>query len=209
MTNFVNFTIINIGTLSVNKYWGETERLRQPTATCTLLSMNTTNLLVDPSPHPPELKKILFANSGLTPDKIDIVFLTHFHGDHMFGIDLFPNAKWLMAEAGLEEWMVTSHDKQPLIERFQKAEGNLPDEINLISSPGHTMGLHTLNVLTKWGILNIAGDAVMTSDYFDNEEGYSNSKDFSLATKTIQSIKKTASLVIPGHGNLILNMRIE
>jgi glyoxylase-like metal-dependent hydrolase (beta-lactamase superfamily II) len=209
MTYFVDFTIINIGTLSVNKYWGETERLRHPTATCSLLSTKKTNLLVDPSPHAPELKKMLFANSGLTPDKIDIVFVTHFHGDHLFGINLFPDAKWLMAEAGVDEWLQASRGKQPLLHRFQKAEGNLPDEFKLTASPGHTMGLHTLNVLTKWGNLTVAGDAVMTADYFYNEEGYSNSIDFSLATKTIQSIKNTSSLVIPGHGNLILNMGVE
>jgi glyoxylase-like metal-dependent hydrolase (beta-lactamase superfamily II) len=67
------------------------------------------------------------------------------------------------------------------------------------------MGLHTLCVATRHGLLVVAGDAVMTSDHFIHEEGHTNSVDFDLATKSIQEIKKMTRLVIPGHGNLILN----
>ena len=52
MSELVQFVIINIGTLSMNKFWGETERLRSPSATCTLLQAGGTRLLVDPSPEP-------------------------------------------------------------------------------------------------------------------------------------------------------------
>jgi hypothetical protein len=34
------FTIVNIGTLSLNKFWGEAERRRSPSFTCTLLDVN-------------------------------------------------------------------------------------------------------------------------------------------------------------------------
>lgn len=207
MTDFIDFTIINIGTLSMNKYWGEEKRLRQPTATCTLLQTEKVNLLVDPSPHPQDLDKLLFANSGLTPEKIDIVFVTHFHGDHLFGLELFPDAQWLMAQAGLEEWLTASRGKQNQIRKFLEAEGHLPNDFELLPSPGHTFGLHSLSVITRWGLLVVAGDAVMTRDHFNHEEGHTNSVDFKLATESVREIKKTASLVIPGHGNLILNIR--
>ena len=49
----------------------------------------------------------------------------------------------------------------------------------------------------------MAGDAVMTEDFFEAEEGFHNSVDF--PTKTIQKIKNVADLVIPGHSNFILN----
>ena len=207
MTNFVDYTIVNIGTLSINKYWGEKQRLRQTSATCTLLRTKQKNVLIDPSPYPQELEKMLFANTGLTPDKIDIVFATHFHGDHLFGLELFPDAIWLMAQVGLDEWLMASRGKQTQIHKFKSAEGNLPEEIHLLSSPGHTFGLHSLVMETQWGDLVVAGDAVMTVDYFEQEEGYSNSVDYNLATETIQDIKKTAALVIPGHGNVILNFK--
>lgn len=205
MSSIVDFTIINIGTLSMNKYWGETERLRQPTATCTLLQNRKMNLLVDPSPYPQELEGLLFANAGLRPENINFVFVTHFHGDHHFGLELFKGAKWLMAQSGLEEWSKVDHDRQAILAEFSAAESNLPDGIELFHAPGHTFGLHALSVNTRWGCLIVAGDAVMTKDYFENEEGYRNSEDFNMASQTIRSIKNKAGLVIPGHGNLILN----
>lgn len=203
--NAVKFTIINMGTLSMNKFWGETERLRSPSATCTLLESGERRLLVDPSPRPDLLEPMLFANSGLRPEAIDQVFLTHFHGDHRFGLDLFPNKEWLMSAAGLEDWGRRSPNDAGLIERFLPAEGNLPAGVALFSSPGHTVGHCSLLVNTEWGSLIVAGDASMTEDFFMAEEGFHNSVDFGQATETIKGIKKVAHLVIPGHGNLILN----
>ncbi len=207
MKDNVDFTIVNIGTLSMNKYWGETQRLRETTATCTLLRTQDFNLLVDPSPYPQDLERMLFANTGLKPDAIDMVFVTHFHGDHRFGLDLFPNAAWLMARAGLDEWLMASPGEAELSRRVNPAEGNLPDGINLLPAPGHTRGLHALAFETRWGLLVVAGDAVMTPEFFREEQGYHNSVDFELASSTIQNIKKTAALLIPGHGNLILNVK--
>ena len=45
----------------------------------------------------------------------------------------------------------------------------------------------------------------MTEEFFEAEEGYHNSTDFAQAAETIRAIKKAARLVIPGHGNLLLN----
>ena len=202
----LRFTIVNIGALSMNKFWGETERLHQTSATCTLLDVNGTRLLVDPSPYPDELERKLFDTTGLRPDAIDQVFVTHLHGDHLFGIDLFPDAEWLMASAALAEWRERSPDEANTIARFLPAEGRLPDGVQLYHAPGHTMGLHGLSVKTRWGTLIVAGDAVMTPEFFEAAEGYHNSVDFAQATATIQAIKRDAALVIPGHGNIILNI---
>ncbi|PXA82398.1 MBL fold metallo-hydrolase [Caulobacter sp. D5] len=40
---------------------------------------------------------------GLTPDDIQGVIVSHFHGDHVAGLPAFPNAKILCARAGLEQ----------------------------------------------------------------------------------------------------------
>ena len=85
----VRFTIVNIGTLSMNKFWGETERLRSPSATCTLLQAGGKRLLVDPSPDSEPLARLLFERTGLRPEAVDAVFCTHWHGDHRFGLALF------------------------------------------------------------------------------------------------------------------------
>lgn len=205
MDKSTRFKIVNIGTLSLNKYWGETKRVRTPTATCTLLTVNDVKIIVDPSPHPPELTRFLYATTGLIPEQVDIVFLTHFHGDHYYGLELFPEARWLMAQAGLDEWKLAQPDRADLIQHFGPAESNLPDRIDLLPAPGHTMGLNILGVETHWGYLAITGDAVMTEEYFLAEKGYRNSINFALATETIRNIKSRAKIVIPGHGNIILN----
>jgi glyoxylase-like metal-dependent hydrolase (beta-lactamase superfamily II) len=46
----------------------------------------------------------------------------------------------------------------------------------------------------------------MTPEFFAAEEGYHNSVDFEQATETIRQIKRAAKLIIPGHGNVILNL---
>jgi glyoxylase-like metal-dependent hydrolase (beta-lactamase superfamily II) len=206
VSELAQFTIVNIGTLSMNKFWGETERLRSPSATCTLLQAGGTRVLVDPSPEPAALEPMLFARAGLHPAAIDAVFLTHWHGDHRFGLASFEGASWWMAADGLAEWRRRQPDEAALWGRFRPAEGALPAGIELYPSPGHAVGHCSLRVETQWGPLMVAGDAVMTPEFFAAEEGYHNSVDFEQATETIRQIKRAAKLIIPGHGNVILNL---
>jgi glyoxylase-like metal-dependent hydrolase (beta-lactamase superfamily II) len=203
----VEFTIVNIGTLSMNKFWHETERKRSPSATCTLLTIAGFNLLVDPSPAPERLNEMLFAAAGLHPGDINAVFVTHFHGDHWFGLELFKGKPWFMAGTALEEWKNNAPGDQQTYAQFIPAEKSLPQGVDLFASPGHTAGLHSLMVNTSAGKMVVAGDAVMTRDFFDAGDGFHNSVDFSLAKTTIQRIKAAADLVVPGHGNFFLNPR--
>jgi glyoxylase-like metal-dependent hydrolase (beta-lactamase superfamily II) len=86
------------------------------------------------------------------------------------------------------------------------AAGQLPAGVAFYPTPGHAVGHCSLLIDTQWGSAVVAGDAVMTRDYYRAEEGFHNSVDFEQATATIQAIKRTAKLVIPGHDNLILAM---
>ena len=200
------FRIINIGVLSQNKFWGETERMREDiSATCTLLEVGGKRIIVDPSPKRTDLKRVLFNRAGLRPDAIDIVYVTHWHGDHLFGLRLFKDAVWTMAASGLAEWYEKAPGYHHLHERFVAAEGALPDGVKVYPAPGHTPTLAALKTVTEWGDLIVAGDAVMNREYFAAEEGYHNSVDFDVAAETIRRIKADAALVIPGHDNLILN----
>ncbi len=204
----VVFRIINTGVLSQNKFWGETARMREDiSATCTLLEVGGHRLLVDPSPHQEELETLLYNRAGLRPEAIDMVYVTHWHGDHMFGLRLFEHAIWLMAEAGLAEWREKAAENPQLYGRFVAAEGALPEGVEIFPAPGHTLALAALKMPTPFGDLIIAGDAVMNREYFGAAEGYHNSVDFDLAAESIRRIKAAAALVIPGHDNVILNIR--
>jgi glyoxylase-like metal-dependent hydrolase (beta-lactamase superfamily II) len=199
------FTIVNIGCLSMNKYWGETQRLREPSATCTLLESGTLRLLVDPSPAPERLEPLLFATTGLRPAAIDAVFVTHCHGDHRFGLELFAGKPWFMAARELSEWRASAPADAALIARFLPAEEHLPEGVRLLPTPGHTRGHHSLMLTTAGGCVIAAGDAVMTRDFFDADDGFHNSVDFAQVARTIQEIRQAADVVIPGHGNYFVN----
>src|SRR5262245_51764985 len=85
--------ILTIGHLSRNKFWGESDSqaYRAPRCTCTLIRTQGRNIIVDPSCPPEEMVKVLEQRTGLKPQQIDTVVLTHFHGDHRFGIGAFPD----------------------------------------------------------------------------------------------------------------------
>jgi glyoxylase-like metal-dependent hydrolase (beta-lactamase superfamily II) len=69
---------------------------------CTSVLIRTRNrAIVDPSLQPAGMASLLDRRPGLSIPEVDTVFLTHFHCDHRFGKDAFPEAEWLMAGEGL------------------------------------------------------------------------------------------------------------
>jgi glyoxylase-like metal-dependent hydrolase (beta-lactamase superfamily II) len=201
------FSIVNIGYPGANKFWGETERVRQAAATCTLIRLGGANVLVDPSPHPESLQALLRQTTGLMPEAIDWVFITHHHADHRYGISLFPGRPVLMAAAEQETWRERNPDDEAAIARFEAAEGRLPQGIQLVPTPGHTMTHHSLAFDSVWGRTLVAGDAVMTWDHYCREEGHTNSMDFEAASETIRRIKAEYDIIVPGHSNYFPTLR--
>ena len=205
MSDHIDFTIVNIGTLSMNKFWGETERKRSPSATCTMLDVNGLRLLIDPSPYPEQLEQRLFATTGLRLNNVDMVFVTHYHADHRFGLELFTGKPWLMAAAALDEWRAGAPHDKALFDAFWPAEQHLPGGVTLLPTPGHTKAHYSLRARTEYGWLVVAGDAVMNKDFFAASEGFHNSVDFAAARESIHLIDTNADIVVPGHGNYFIN----
>lgn len=135
------------------------------------------------------------ALAGLTPDDIDTVFLTHFHGDHLGGLAdintgvparLLPKAQLIAAEVEWEHF----HDDAvlpQLSEQFQRAYGaartmlapyaegremldiaretEIAPGVSAVPMAGHTPGHMGLRVASGDESLLIWGDVIHTPVY--------------------------------------------
>jgi glyoxylase-like metal-dependent hydrolase (beta-lactamase superfamily II) len=197
--------IITIGNLSRNRYWGESDEkpIHKAICTCTVISGESFNLLVDPSLEDgPMMYEELNRRTGLTPEKIDAVFITHQHSDHTAGLRHFKNARWLAASsvaAGL-------NDTGNFAKKIEPSGNILFDKIEVIPSPGHTYDHHILRFNYRGMSVVIAGDAVATKDFWSEKRGYYNAVDFDQSRKTMEFIESVADIIVPGHDNMFFNL---
>jgi glyoxylase-like metal-dependent hydrolase (beta-lactamase superfamily II) len=92
------------------------------------------------------------AAAGYTPDQIDIVVLTHMHGDHIGGlmtdgIPTFPNARYVTGQVEFDHWAGAENDGfetnvRPLADQmtFIGDEGSVTSGISGMNAFGHTPG---------------------------------------------------------------------
>ncbi len=143
---------------------------------------------------------------GLTPDDVDVVFLTHHHLDHMGNLHLFTSASWL--------------GPKPLEERIRGLRGVKDREeisrgVKVVYTPGHVRAHASLLVNAKlsgevWGFMTVAqarvavaGDAVISESWFRSDKVYSLNRDFYSEEEVRRSsltLTRMAEIVIPGHG---------
>tara|TARA_B110000263_G_scaffold162995_1_gene141873 strand:+ start:333 stop:1154 length:822 start_codon:yes stop_codon:yes gene_type:complete len=155
-----------------------------------LLQTDNKNILIDtgmgPGPYDHTEIKGQYLNNllklGLQPKDIDIVFITHAHGDHMGWnitweennpILTFPNAKYLLSKFDFDYYSENTNEdfeKQiiPLkqLGALELLEGRKEIAKNVFSLPsnGHTPGHQCLYLET-----NIKEKIILTGDLFHNE----------------------------------------
>ncbi len=206
----VRWDVLTIGHLSRNRYWGETDdrAYREPLCTSTLIRTAGHTVVVDPGLPPEEMARVLDRRAGIAPAAVDIVFLTHFHGDHRVGLAAFPDAVWYMPPAELEhgktQLELDSTDRQ-ILDRMRPAGPELISGIKVIATPGHSVG-HASLVFASDGLrVVVAGDAAMTRDFFQHQDYYFNTVDPEAAVGSIAIVAREADVVVPGHDNYFLN----
>ncbi len=192
---------LTIGHLSANKYWGESERRRGPLCTSTLIKTPAGLVLVDPPVPTAEMPKLLMDQAGIAASDVSVVFLTHFHGDHHFGLEAFSDADWLMSQAEIDFVRASARPEEArLLDRIRPAGAEVVPGLRVVHTPGHTPGLSSLCFVWRGREVAVCGDAVMTEDHFRAREGHHNSTDFAQATASIDLIARGADVVVPGHG---------
>ena len=107
--------------------------------------------------------------AGVTPSEITILYLTHFHGDHIGGMMkgdsvVFPNAEVYASKTEYDAWMNMPDEQKSLVVKTMEAYKDrlhlfesgdtLPGNVVALNAIGHTPG-HTI---FQTGILLIVGD---------------------------------------------------
>jgi len=140
-----------------------------------------------------ELKR----RTGLTQDKIDVVFMTHEHEDHYIGLPNFPNARWLASAAVAEAINKNAHFPK----KVEAAGSKIYDVIDVVSLPGHTPGTSGLRFDYKGLSVFVVGDAVATKDFWDEGRMYFKALDMDESLRSYKKIASMSNIVVPGHDN--------
>jgi len=112
------------------------------------------------------------AAAGIAPDQVDIVVLTHMHGDHIGGLvaadgvtPFYPNARYVTGTAEYDHWAAAGNegfDKnvRPLAEKttFVDDGGSATGGITALLAPGHTPGHMAWMVESDGRLLALTAD---------------------------------------------------
>lgn len=99
----------------------------------------------------PEGITAALASAGVAPDQVDVVVITHMHGDHIGGLGganpTFANARYVTGAAEHNNWSKAGNEGfeanvVPLNEKFSFLDdgGAVVSGITAVAAPGHTAG---------------------------------------------------------------------
>lgn len=137
--------------------------------TPTVINTGSDLVLFDTGLNPEGITSALNA-AGYTPDQVDVVVITHMHGDHIGGLmgeggATFPNARYVTASAEFDAWAAMDNGTfdakmRPLAEQTEMiGDGaSVASGITALAAHGHTPG-HTAYMIESGGSqLLIAAD---------------------------------------------------
>ncbi|MFA6551335.1 MAG: MBL fold metallo-hydrolase [Patescibacteria group bacterium] len=154
-------------------------------------------ILVDPGANAGLLLRAL-KKEKIKPADIGIIFLTHYHPDHILNIRLFPKADIYDSDT------IYRGDQ----EIFYNGKNIPGTAIKIIATPGHAHEHASLIAKTKEGVYAIAGDVFWWDDRekpkMDKQSLLNLKDEFAKDKKALRQSRlkllKIADYIIPGHG---------
>ena len=219
----VEFTVVSLGTLSVNPFWSERAGLRTPHATTTLVRDDNRLILVDPSLPAAALVSRVFERTGLAPEQITDVFCTTLRPTHRRSVQAFAKARWMCGEPELTayrqhlETLAESaerrggdleqavHEDLELLERFTPAPDKLTRSVHLYPLPGASVGSSGLLLAAPARTILVAGDAAVTAEHVLAGRVWSGSADAQTAMQSLTDLLQIADVIVCGHDNYMLS----
>lgn len=181
----------------IEGYAKETKDGWLASSTTVLVQDSGKNVIVDPGVNKKLLLKKL-KEEKLTPENINLVFLTHYHVDHALLAAIFDKAVVVDGDTIYQE------------DRETEYEGKIPGtNLRPIRTPGHAHEHAALLVPTQKGKVVIAGGVFWWLDREKQEVDINKedpfTKDRKALLKSRKKVLEIADWIIPGHGKMFKN----
>ncbi len=160
-------------------------------ATSTLIRAGDVNIVVDPSTeYMLPMVETSLRQLGVDPEDVDTVILTHTHQDHVENLGLYPKAKVYVHSGGAEVPGATVVD----MDSYQVCPG-----VRMLHAPGHCPEecAVIVNADRRYAC---AGDAVPLEANLREGKPPGIHTDRALALASMAKIRRSADVIIPGHG---------
>jgi len=217
----MDYRVISIGSLSCHELWQERVESQTAHATTTLVRSGDRVILVDPGLPSQILVARLKERTGLNPSAITDVFLTNFRPAHRRGLEALDSARWYLSDTerlAIDEYLsqqlqrdlpidtrVILEQEMAILKRCQVAPDRLAAQVDLFPLPGFSPGTCGLLLSHINATTLIAGDAVATEEHLEQGRVLKGCFDVQLGQDSFLEAIEIADVVVPGHGNLMLN----
>lgn len=216
------YSVISIGTLAINRLWGESTPVRTSHSTTTLVSAGKRLILVDPSLPATALDARFYERTGKRLADVTDVFCTTLRPVHRRSLEALHQAKWWASEAELaafgqqlsemghtQDRLVGEHEKLielelRLLGRFKPCPDELAPQVQLYPLAGASAGSAGLLLTSATSAVLIAGDAALTSEHVGRGQVWEGCVDRDAAMSSLEDLLEVADVIIPGHDNLMI-----
>jgi N-acyl homoserine lactone hydrolase len=158
---------------------------------------------------PKETMPEQLAKLELKPENIKYIGISHYHGDHVGQVDLFPKSTLLIGKGDWEaltdpakkQAMANPATFAPFISGGSKVEPVAYDQdvfgdgtVVMLNTPGHTPGHHSLLVkLKEKGYVLLSGDLAHFQENYDTNGVPMFNVDHAVTTSSLDRFKKIAA----------------